>query len=213
MTQTPNAAPPPPDSSLYMKSMIQIRERLDTVMWLFASVNFLKHEAFFSTELIFLQFRKLLELLAFASLTVNKELYAKAHANFETHWRAKRMLEDLKKVNPDFYPWPLMVAGSAKEMSEKGRFHYELLKDGFLTPDEFVELYDASSQVIHTPNPFSRKAPSIDVKYPVPIWVERIRSLLRIHSVGLPDGRRWIVYVPDVGNVSVHTAKSDPNVK
>src|ERR1700731_738919 len=58
-------------------------------------------------ELVFLQLRKILELLAFASLTANREKYAAAHKKFATFWRAKDMLQDLEKVNPDFYPRPV----------------------------------------------------------------------------------------------------------
>ena len=204
---------PPPDSQLYMECMIQIRERLDIVLWITSSLNILKIEPFFAAELIFIQFRKALELIAFASLTVNKEQYAAAHAQFASHWKAAKMLEALSKINPHFYPVPLRLMGSAKESAEKRRFHYETLKDGFLTRDEFVKLFDASSDVLHIPNPFSIKDPAIDIHFPVPVWVERIRQLIRLHSMALVNGQRWIVYVPDVGNVSVHAATPNPNVK
>jgi hypothetical protein len=204
---------PPPDSQLYLKCMIQIRERLDTVLWLNSSMNFLHIAPFFASELIFVQFRKALELVAFASLTVNKEKYAAAHAKFASHWKADKMLRELEKVNANFYPLPVHLVGSEKEASERGRFHYEVVKDGYLTRDEFEKLFDASSEVLHTPNPFSEKDPAINVHYPIPMWVERIRQLIRLHSMALVDGRRWIVYVPDVGKVSVHSATPNPNVK
>src|ERR1035437_3686805 len=61
----------------------------------------------FDIELIFVQFRKVLELIAFSSLTANKDKYSVAYANFGVHWKAKSMLQAVGKLNPNFYPVPL----------------------------------------------------------------------------------------------------------
>ena len=42
-------------------------------------------------ELMLLQLRMSLELIAFSSLTANKHKYAAVHAGFETHWRAAKI--------------------------------------------------------------------------------------------------------------------------
>ena len=57
-----------------------------------------------NAEFIFLQFRKVLELIAFASLAANKEFLFRRSQKFSQHWKAKSMLEELAKVNPQFYP-------------------------------------------------------------------------------------------------------------
>jgi hypothetical protein len=62
------------DLKLYAQCMEQLRERLDAVIWLFHTATFLKIEPFFITELIFVQFRKTLELLAFALLIATRRI-------------------------------------------------------------------------------------------------------------------------------------------
>ena len=58
------------------------------------------------------QLRKVLESIAFGSLCANKPAYAKVHAKFEKHHRAKDLLRALEKVNRNFYPTPM---GSASQ--------------------------------------------------------------------------------------------------
>ncbi len=70
------------------------------------------------------------------------------------------------------------------------------MKVGFLTRDDFVFLYDAASKMLHARNPFSAQT-SVEIKYEIPVWVERIRSLVRIHWMHFVDDRRWIIYVPE----------------
>jgi hypothetical protein len=80
-----------------------------------------------------------------------------------------------------------------------------------VTRDDFVFLYDACSAALHSRNPFSART-AVEIKYDFPVWVERIRSLLRIHIMQFVDDRRWLVYVPDHGQIQVFTVVSDPSV-
>ena len=50
----------------------------------------------------------MLEGIAFASLSANKDKYSEIHANFSKHWRAKDMLAVMDTVNPGFYPQPIV---------------------------------------------------------------------------------------------------------
>ena len=60
-----------------------------------------------STETIFLQMRKVCELIAFGSLIANKAVYSQLHDTFAEDWRLGRIVEKLRKVNPDFFPVPV----------------------------------------------------------------------------------------------------------
>jgi hypothetical protein len=94
------------DTKLYLKCMWEARDRISLISSVVARQITIGRDDF-AAELIFLQFRKVLELIAFASLTANRVKYSAAHARFAEHWRAKDMLKELAKVNPDFYPMPL----------------------------------------------------------------------------------------------------------
>lgn len=64
---------------LYVNCMEEIRDRISLVESVGQHRLMTGFEAC-DQELVFLQFRKVLELVAFASLTANKEKYALAHA-------------------------------------------------------------------------------------------------------------------------------------
>src|SRR5882724_396089 len=93
------------DRKLYRNCMQEIRFRLSFVRDLRKQNG--TGSVVIDKELVFLQLRKMLELIAFASLTANREKYAAAHNTFSRHWKAKAMLEELAKLNPDFYPLPV----------------------------------------------------------------------------------------------------------
>lgn len=202
---------PEPDSKIYVECMSEVRDRLNTVSWLAAGESVLNARSQCLMELMLLQLRMVLELIAFSSLTANKEKYSTVHEGFQSHWKAAKMLDSLRKLNPHFYPTPVFRQNVGPGPTGRIRWEYQVTKDGFLTPDDFVFLYDACSAVVHARNPFSNKT-SVEIKYDFPVWVERIRSLIRIHFMHFIDDRRWLIYVPDAGRIEVLTVMSDPSV-
>jgi hypothetical protein len=191
----------PTDIQIYCDYMADVRNRIGVVQGVLAGRITTGAEAY-NIELIFLQLRKTLELIAFGSLCANKTAYSAAHKNFASHWKAKAMLEALAKVNPDFYPVPL---DPPQELAP-GRKHFPRPADGFMTQDEFERLYDAASDVLHTRNPFTEKDSVIQIGYSVPEWVARIQKLLGWHVMHLAGGDKWIVNIPAEGNVNAWPA-------
>jgi hypothetical protein len=187
---------------LYCASMEEVRHRISRVKSVLAGTTTTGEESA-DIEFIFIQFRKALELIVFSSLTANKEKYSAAYADSATDWKAKRMLDRLAKVNPDFYPVPLQPPINPAE----GHWHFPgFVAEGFLTKEDFVALYQASSEVLHTRNPFSPKDPVIQIGYTVDEWVTRIQTLLRWHIMHLVDGSKWFVTIPSEGPVHVYPA-------
>jgi hypothetical protein len=190
------------DAILYANSMSRIRERVGLIEKVFTDAIDVGSEAF-RAEIIFLHFRKILEEIAFSSLVANKEKYSELNAKFAEHWKAERILETVKQINPDFYPVPL----EAPTWNGRVR-HFELIGSGFLTMEDFTVLYQASSEVLHTWNPYKEGDPTIQVKYTVPEWISRIQCLLSWHQVTLLEGGAWVVNIPAVG--PVHTYPTRP---
>lgn len=193
-----------PDTMLYINCMEEARFRLKFVKDLPARNGTTGHQAI-DQELVFLQLRKILELIAFASLTANREKYAAAHKKFATFWKAKAMLEDLEKLNPEFYPMPVQKP----TLQPDGVKHFAAV-DGFLTKDDFISLYDLASDFLHVTNPFSVKDPVIKMRYSVSQWLDRIQALLALHVMRLVDGNLWIVEVPERGPVKMGMADPRP---
>jgi hypothetical protein len=188
---------------LYVNCMEEVRDRISVVE------SFGQHRVTTGlqpcdVEFVFLQLRKVLELVAFASLTANKEKYSLAHAGFTEHWKAKRMLQELQKINPEFYPVPV----SPPVLQPDGIKHMPLITEGFLTMEEFASLYDTASEFLHVANPFTLKDRPLDLKYSTKEWVRRIKALLALHVMHLVDDQRWIVEIRDLGPIKLYTRKS-----
>ena len=161
----------------------------------------------FDYEFVSVQIRKSLELVAFASMTANKKLYAEAHANFANHWKAKVMLSNLHRLHPGFYPQPIIL----DHVNEFGVKHFEHVKDVYLTQENFVTLYELCSEVLHTWNPFTNKERHIDFKRSVAEWVQRIERLLRLHLMRFVDREEiWVVDMATSMDGKVHTFMATP---
>ena len=141
-----------------------------------------------------LQIRKILELIALASLAANKSEYAKHRKNFHKDWSAKRILDTLEIANPRFYPRPnkqVVDEVTGKVVS------IEDLKSGFLSKDNYMTLLNMCDEMLHADNPFSTKrhAGTIAFMKSVPGWMERIRRLLNHHTIQLIDDDKqlWVL--------------------
>jgi len=186
----------------YCISLNEIRARMDAVRAVCrGGVTF--GTAQFDYEVVAINFRKALELIAFGSLTANRAAYEAAHKDIQKIWRAKELLERLEKIHRDFFPKPLKQPSITYEQGQR-RLHFDDLVAGFLTRAEFVTLYDACSQVIHSQNPFSTTS-SISFGHTPLEWAEKITNLLAFHLFRLsgypqvwvgelqrPDGRAHV---------------------
>jgi hypothetical protein len=188
----------PTDIQIYCNCMAEVRTRIGVVQGVLAG-HITTGNDNCNAELIFLQLRKTLELVAFASLCANKDAYSAAHEKFASHWKAKAMLNALEEINPDFYPVPL----DHPQRTASGAKHFPRSADGFMRTEEFASLYDSCSDVLHTRNPFTPKDPTIQIGYTVQQWVARVQRLLGLHLVHLAGGDKWIVNVPAEGDIQV----------
>ncbi|ALT76985.1 hypothetical protein AT984_07050 [Paucibacter sp. KCTC 42545] len=142
------------------------------------------------TEVVFLFLRKSLEQLVFSWLVANKDAYADAHKDFATNWKLKNLIKRIAALNEDFYPKPVLFPEHANSNGVKQLADVE---DGFLTCDELETLYDLSSEVLHTWNPYRPGAWHLDTGKSIAEWVQRLQRLLDHHYIRLLDGSVWLV--------------------
>jgi hypothetical protein len=133
-------------------------------------------------EFVALQFRQILELVAFGTLVANEKVYASTHADFAKEWNAKKLLAKLEKLNADFYPTPVKQV----ESNVPGiTLRHEKITTGFLTRTDFVDVYQECSEIIHTENPYSlgnkRDFPELTKRFAN--WRSRIVKLLNLHEL------------------------------
>jgi len=197
---THQAAPIYCDLMEESKSRIALLQRITTGSLRHGTENF-------EYECAALQLRKVLESIAFGSLCANKRAYAKVHANFEKHHRAKDLLRALEKVNPHFYPTPMRFGQSMTP----GVKHLDRVDDGYLTPNEFVDLYDTCNKVLHVWNPFSRDARHINFGRTVAEWAQRIQRLLDMHLMHLAGSDDvWAIQMVSPEDGKVHAFPASP---
>ena len=187
--------------NLYAEQMREIKRRIEVINFF---LNKRGHALYQPTtiESICLQFRKILELIAFSSLIANKDRYAAVHKNFESHWNAELLLKDLSRVNEDFYPKPI----DEKPSQEPGVAN-ELVPftDGFLTQKDFVHIYKKCGGMMHAANPYGSKTGMHYFEKSFPIWLSKLIRLLNCHQVHLLDEASfWLIHMKEDGDDDVH---------
>lgn len=186
---------------LYAQQMREIKRRIEVIdFFLFRE----GHALYLPTtiESVCLQFRKILELIAFSSLIANKERYTAAYANFSSHWNAELLLKDLRRINPKFYPQPI-----EERQSERPGIKTDAtpITDGHLTEDDFVVIYKKCGGMLHAANPFGSKIGPHFFQKSFPSWRKKIIRLLNCHEVHfVEDTDIWIIHMQEDGDNEVH---------
>lgn len=131
--------------SKYRAYMTEIRYRTDVINRAISSLQgggALTGFRESDIELIYLQFRHCLELIMFASLSAHyAHGYDLSQKLVNKEYNATRLFRFLKSKNPKFYPIPVEPKDTK---DEEGRFQTIPVTEGFLTQDDFCNLYDKS---------------------------------------------------------------------
>ena len=140
-----------------------------------------------NVEAVYLQFRKMLELIAFGSLIANREMYARARKKYASDWNAKKVLELAETLNPKFYPTPI---NQVKVEGQEYIADFQDVVEGFLTRKDFAELYDICGGVLHSENPYGNTKKYDLLWQNASAWFSKIRNLLNSHTVHLVGEKR-----------------------
>ena len=178
----------------YANVMVEIKRRSRVIDHLMSGKNAAIYMPT-TTETIGLQFRKTFELIAFASLAANKKLYATAYANFSKHWEASKLIGNLRRLNPDFYPVPVTVT---PDPAPNIKSEFTARKEGFLTATHLIQAHGRCGNLMHAANPFSK---TIDYEFYHQAfleWYVLIIALLNFHQVRLPsEPCFWFIQMGD----------------
>lgn len=182
------------DAQKYCSLMSEIKRRTAVIDG-FSSGNI--HALYRATtvESVYLQFRKILELIALGSLIANKEVFSNAYENLSKCWNAELIIKDIERINSDFYPCPII-----QKVSCKPGIRMDLLdrSNDYLTKEELIKLYKKCGAVMHSGNPYGSQ---IDYAYQeemIPHWREKILNLLNSHTIRLINDPN--LYLIQMGN-------------
>lgn len=142
-------------------------------------------------EILYLQFRKILELIAMGSLVANADALSQIQPNLHKYWRAKDLLRDIKNINQSFYPEPIIQ----KESHDPNiRMEWLDRSDDYLTEARFLTLYDNCADVLHARNPYGSKLDYKRLEKMGPKWYLQIINLLNAHIIHLVDEDNiWLI--------------------
>ena len=172
---------------LYQNCLYEIKRRIDVIAEHLNGVTTEKY-LIIEVETICLQFRKILEKIALMSLVANKELYAEQNEKFAKHYHAERIMKDLERINPDFYPVPTKRVKHENKVDE-----WIEIESGYLTKEELVKIYEKCGGMMHAQNPFASEKPLKEIQECFPEWLTKICILLDHHHIKLVGGEVVIV--------------------
>ena len=156
-------------------------------------------------ECIYLQFRKILELVAMSSLVANSqamEQVNRSRKKLGNQWNGDAILKQVETINPDFYPVPIV-----ERPSRHPTVKAELVEktEGFLTRSEFSRLYNLCGGLMHADNPLGRQTDYGALWREGPAWESQILELLGCHQIRLvgQDGF-YLVHMHEERDGNVH---------
>lgn len=190
-----------PDIVMYCNVMEEIKRRTSVIDFFLTGNGHALYEPT-TLESITLQIRKILELVAMASLIANKKEYEKVYSNFSTAWNAEYLLKDMERVNPGFYPKP-MVEQSSDDPKVKG--HLVGRGNDYLTKKEFIKIYKKCGAIMHASNPMGRKISYEYYKKSIPEWKKKMMNLLNNHQIRLLGHKGfYLIHMKEERDEKVH---------
>jgi len=195
------------DIQKYAAAMKEIKLRVE-VIDLFLSGQREARYTPTTVETIGLQFRKVFELIAFASLAANRAEYSSAYADFAKHWEAAKLLKNLRRINPNFYPKPVVEAPT----DDPRALHR--LKDrdqDYLTQDDLIEAHGRTGALMHSANPFGQPIDYPFFQQNFLVWRAKIINLLNNHQVFLlNDIGSYLFHLKETRDDEVHWYRFEP---
>ncbi len=158
----------------------------------------------FALESAALQLRKAMEAIAFAAIAPNKQQYAVIRKNatkpadFSKDWQADSIFLVLDKVNPEFYPEPLLQ----QTQVAPNAWHFGKRIDGFMKRKSFETMYKRLGKFLHSDNPWGTDKGWAQISGDILDAITKIRALLKKHRtlIRAPGFNGvWIVDAPNDG--------------
>lgn len=166
--------------NLYLNTMVEIKRRLSEALYLIHEGKTLYKAT--RLEAVYLQFRKIAELISFSTLVTNEDLYCQTYNDYKRAWRVNSIFERIEKLHPNFYPEPVIQLPH-----ENPQFLHSLvaLEDGFATKEDLISLWNKCNDIMHAQSPFIERFDYRKYDEQASIYANKIIKLLNVHKIKL----------------------------
>ena len=190
--------------SEYCDLMTEIKIRNDAISATLRSQSPDRPPAQIVYENCHLQFRMICELIALGCLVVHRDINMGITNQMQAIWNADKIIKRLSRVNPHFYPQPVILHNNT------GELRYEFIQSDYLTKQELRNLYNiVCGTTLHrgTIADMRRRFDPTNVRFDeVERWRRKIVRLLGYHWIsvhGSPD--QIAVSMNDAGSLPTWT--------
>lgn len=158
-------------------------------------------------DLCYLQLRKCLELVLFASVLAHDSFgYELEKGLKDKQSKPRNIINKLRQKNPRFYPLP----SKEVQTTSSGARNFVRLKEGYLKESDFVKVYGRCGDWLHA----KRKGPYTDPNVcwnQIGDYTSKLVKLLDIHLIHLTEELLLLVEMPTEksGEVEVTIASPD----
>ena len=143
-------------AALYHSQMVEVLDRFKAIDRALGSNELSTSSVNFDDEFMWLQIRKIVELVTFSGITADEERYAALRAeatknpDYTQDWKVNNILPRLSTITPHYLPIPTTPA----VLMATGLYSYDEIA-GLRTVERFKDIYNTAGEYLHVSNPFS----------------------------------------------------------
>lgn len=181
---------PASEKEIYRTMMLEIKIRFQAIDNIFnrkGTVTLLEST---DSEFVFLQIRKIVELIAFSAVLCDKNRYAefrkiegetnkRDHGKYEKDWNAGEILKKLKNISPHFMPIPISKPAKTGE----NRYHIDRASNVTATHSKLIEIYKNCGGFMHVPNPFGED------------YLKHVERHRKKYRSSVAEAKRFVTYL------------------
>lgn len=176
-------------ASLYANIMEEIKIRISAIDA--GTSRTLNLPAQIVKEHCYLQIRMICELIALGCLVAHGDITTNSKG-IHKQWAADKIMDELEKLHPDFYPIPSLQTGGTRPSGLTPRIPHPLPKD------ELLKLYGLCGNTLHrgsVKNLLKQKSP-VQIHYPdITKLAQKLNDLLAVHLVVMRGAKHMFICV------------------
>lgn len=148
-----------------------------------------------------LQFRKVLELIAYSGMIANRKTYEAVHKDFVEHAYPAKIAKRLSSMHPRWFPEHVQLTYHPRQPA----LAFAQAAASAFTVKYWQTLYDAMGTLLHVSNPFAGRV-QVKLDRPVAAAYGMVKRHMRTHRVSVLEGP---LILCDLGDVGEHCKVSE----